>query len=64
MGGASRGGVIVYPLARLYQEMAYIAHHFHWPYDQLMRLDHRERRRWVSEIAAINTRLDGVGERL
>lgn len=62
MGGDPRGGVIVYPLDRLYQEMAYIAHHFHWPYDQLMRLDHRERRRWVGEIVAINTRLNGVEE--
>ena len=61
-GGCFPGGVIVYPLDRLYQEVAYIAHHFHWPYDQLMSMDHRQRQRWVSEIAAINKRLNGAEE--
>lgn len=59
MGGSPPGGVIVYPLDRLYQEMAYLAHHFHWPYDQLMQMDHHERQRWVKEITAINMRLTG-----
>jgi hypothetical protein len=46
-----------YPLDRLYEEVAYIAYHFHWPYDQIMALDHRERQRWVEEIAKLNRRL-------
>ena len=58
VGECSRGGVIVYPLDRLYEEMAYIAYHFHWPYSEIMQMDHHERRRWVDEIAAINTRLN------
>ena len=49
-----------YPLRALYEEMAFIAHHFHWSCDELMRLDHRERRRWCREISAINRRLDGA----
>jgi hypothetical protein len=52
--------VIVYPLDRLYEEMAYIAYHLHWPYDQILDLDHAERQRWVDEIAAINTRLNAM----
>lgn len=28
--------------------------YLHWDYPQVMRLDHRERRRWVEQVAAIN----------
>ncbi len=50
--------MISYPSVRLYEEVAYIAYHFHWPYDQIMALEHRERQRWVGEIARINERLN------
>jgi hypothetical protein len=53
--------VTVYPLDRLYEEMAYIAFHFHWPCQEILYMDHQERQRWVEEIAAINTRLNRVG---
>ena len=52
----------VYPLDRLYNEMAYIAYHFHWPYHEVMKMDHRERQRGVHEIAANNTRLNRRAE--
>jgi hypothetical protein len=45
--------VIVYPLDRLYEEIAYIAHHWHWSYDQILQMDHSERRGWVDQIADI-----------
>jgi hypothetical protein len=48
-----------YPLPQLYEEMAFIAFHFHWPSDELMALEHDERRRWCREISSINRRLDG-----
>jgi hypothetical protein len=41
----------------LYQEVAYIAYHFHWPRDEILALEHPERQRWVREIAGINRRL-------
>lgn len=47
-----------YPLDRLSEEVAYIAYHFHWPYDQIMGLEHLERQRWVSEVAKINRKLN------
>jgi hypothetical protein len=50
--------MIGYPSDRLLEEVAYIAYHFHWPYDQIMWLEHRERQRWVAEIARINERLN------
>ena len=40
-----------YPSERLYEEVAYIAFHFHWPHEQLVTLEHPERRRWVEEIS-------------
>ena len=50
------------PSQRLLEEVAYIAYHFHWPYDQIMQLEHRERHWWVGEIAKINQRLNEAGE--
>ena len=47
-----------YPLDRLFEEVAYVSYHFHWPYDQIMQLEHKERQRWVGEIAQINRRLN------
>jgi len=49
-----------YPRQALYEEMAFIAHHFHWARDQLMALEHAERRRWCAEISNINRALDGT----
>jgi len=39
--------------------MAFIAHHLHWGWSELMQLEHAERRRWCREISSINRRLDG-----
>ncbi len=33
----------------LYAEMAGLAHHFHWPLDALLDLEHRDRRRFLAE---------------
>jgi hypothetical protein len=46
--------VIGYPLKQLYEEVAYLAYHFHWSHSQILNLDHAERRQWVAEIAKIN----------
>lgn len=42
---------------RLYEEVAYIAYHFHWSLDDILDLEHPLRRRFVDEIAKINRRL-------
>jgi hypothetical protein len=49
-----------YPVTSLYEEMAFIAFHFHWSYAEIMQLEHRERRRWCREISSINRTLDGA----
>lgn len=38
--------------------MAFIAYHFHWSHDQLMALEHNERRRWCKKISQINSRFN------
>ena len=46
-----------YPPEAIYEEVAFIAYHFHWDYETVLGLDHPERRRWVEEISRINRRL-------
>lgn len=45
---------------QLYEEMAFIAYHLHWSHEELMQLDHRERRRWCEEVSKIHRMLDGA----
>ena len=52
------GGIVRYPLDRLYQEVAYIAYHFHWDSDRIMALTHKERHQWAKEIAGINKKIN------
>jgi hypothetical protein len=47
-----------YPLERLYQEVAYIAYHFHWSLDDVLEMEHRERQVWVREISEINREIN------
>jgi len=42
----------------LYEEIAFVAYHFHWAQDAVMNLEHADRRRWVTEISAINQRVN------
>ena len=41
----------------LYEEVAYIAYHFHWPRADILDMEHRERHKWIEEIAKINRKL-------
>lgn len=56
-GGALGGSLGGYPLDRLYEEMAFIGYYFHWPFEQVVHMEHRERQRWVEEISSINQKL-------
>ncbi len=57
-GDERRGGVAGYPLNALFQEVAFVAYHFHWAPEAVMDLEHADRRRWVDEISAINRRMN------
>jgi hypothetical protein len=61
-GGRTGGGVTGYPLDRLYEEVAFIAYHFHWSHREIMNLEHGERLRWVEEISKINRQVSGEGQ--
>ncbi len=50
--------MIGYPLDKLYQEVAYIAYHFHWSLDDILEMEHRERHVWVKEISEINKEIN------
>ena len=43
---------------KIYEEVAFIAYYFHWPRQEIMQLEHRERIRWCEEISAINRKLN------
>jgi hypothetical protein len=49
----------VEPLDRIYEEAAFLAYHLHWSHDEIMGLEHRERRRWCEEVSKINVKLSG-----
>ena len=43
-------------LDALWQEIAYLAYHLHWPLDDLLDLEHMDRVRLVRAVAALNER--------
>jgi hypothetical protein len=59
-GTDSRGGIVGYPSDRLYEEVAFIAYHFHWSQADLLNLDHLSRKRWINEINKINQNLSNA----
>ncbi len=59
-GPRCAGGMTGYPSDRLHEEVAYVAWHLHWSYQEVMGMEHAERLRWVDEVAALNQRLSGT----
>ncbi len=50
---------MLYPQEQLYQEMTFLSYYLHWSRDDVMKLSHQERRRWCSEVSAVNQKLSG-----
>lgn len=46
----------LYPESALWNEIAYLAYHLHWPLDQLLDLEHPDRARMVELVAGLNER--------
>ncbi|WP_341805016.1 DUF6760 family protein [Paenibacillus turpanensis] len=46
----------------MYEEAGFIAYYFHWPHEEIMSMEHRERRRWCEEISRINKNLNSSEE--
>jgi hypothetical protein len=53
-GASSIGGVIGYPSEQLYGEVACIASKLHWSLEDIINLEHSDRRRWVLEAEKLN----------
>jgi len=52
----------MYAPERLYEEVAYIAYHFHWSMNEILDMAHPTRVRFVEEIGKINQRLSAEAE--
>lgn len=52
---------MTYATNRLYEEVAYVAYHFHWSLDEILDLEHPTRTRFVEEIGRINRRMSEGG---
>ena len=52
------GGIVSYPLENIFKEVAFIAYHFHWDREAILGMSHKERHNWVSQISAINERIN------
>ncbi|MER7755094.1 DUF6760 family protein [Kitasatospora sp. NPDC097643] len=50
---------MTYAADRLYEEVAYVAYHFHWSRDDILDLEHPERLRFVAQIARLNSLASG-----
>ena len=48
---------MTYATDRLFEEVAYVAYHFHWSLEEILDLEHPTRLRYVDQIARINRRL-------
>lgn len=48
---------MTYAADRLFEEVAYVAYHLHWPMEEILNLEHADRQRFVTEISSINRRL-------
>lgn len=48
----------MYPQKELYEEAAFIAYYFHWSEEEVMGMEHGQRRRWCSEISAIHKKIN------
>ncbi len=48
---------MTYNSDRMFEEIAYIAYHFHWSLEEILDLEHPLRQRFVEEIGRINERL-------
>jgi hypothetical protein len=48
---------VTYATDSLYEEIAYVAYHFHWSFDEILELEHPTRQRLMAEIGRINERI-------
>ena len=40
------------------EEVAFLSYYLHWPLEDVMAMEHHDRREWVRQISAINSRIN------
>ena len=53
---------MTYATDRLFEEVAYVAYHFHWPLDEILDLEHPLRRDSSTRIGGINAAVNAAAE--
>jgi hypothetical protein len=38
------------------EEVTFLSYHLHWSHDEVMNIEHRDRRRWATQVSALNDR--------
>jgi hypothetical protein len=61
--GGQSGGIVGYPLERVYEEVAFLGYHLHWDCEALLGMPHGERRRWCEQVSKINQTINEGGPR-
>ena len=46
--------VLRYPTESIWQEIAFLAYHLHWPLDDLLDLEHSDRVRLIRAVSNLN----------
>lgn len=49
---------MTYAPDRLFEEVAYVAYYLHWPFEQILDLEHPLRERLIGEIGKINEQVN------
>lgn len=55
---------MTYPLAQIYEEVAFIAYYFHWSHKEVMAMEHKERRKYCEQISSINKKLNDTPDNI
>jgi hypothetical protein len=53
---------VTYGTDLLMEEVSYVAYHFHWPFDEILDLEHPLRRDFVSRIAGMNAAVNAQAQ--
>jgi hypothetical protein len=53
---------VTYGTDLLMEEVSYVAYHFHWPFDEILDLEHPLRRDFVARIAGMNAAVNAAAE--
>jgi hypothetical protein len=48
---------VAYLLARVREEVAFLAYHMHWSLHEILELPHKERVEWVGQVSKINKKI-------